>query len=118
MNHLIQMHHAMPGSGRVGPGPGRMGPGDFAPGDMMTRFYPGYGMLHLIIWLAILAAVVVLIVWIVRRTGQRYAAPMPPPTQRQPDAAMNEVRMRYARGEIDQGEFMRISQDLSGGPAS
>jgi uncharacterized membrane protein len=29
-----------------------------------------------------------------------------------PDAAVEFVRMRYARGEIDRDEFVRISTDL------
>ena len=33
-----------------------------------------------------------------------------------PDAAVESVRMRYARGEIDREEFVRVSTDL-GAPA-
>ena len=33
-----------------------------------------------------------------------------------PDAAVESVRMRYARGEIDRDEFVRVSTDLGAPP--
>jgi putative membrane protein len=40
------------------------------------------------------------------------AAPVAPP--RGPDPALEEVRLRYARGEIDRDEFVQRSRDLGG----
>jgi uncharacterized membrane protein len=33
-----------------------------------------------------------------------------------PDAAIESVRLRYARGEIDRDEFVRVSTDLGAPP--
>ena len=33
-----------------------------------------------------------------------------------PDAAVESVRMRYARGEIDRDEFIRVATDLGAPP--
>jgi uncharacterized membrane protein len=62
----------------------------------------------------VLALVIALVVWFVRRAkGPRdrlygLAAPL--------DDALDVVRMRYARGEIDRKEFLRIVGDLGAPP--
>ncbi|MDO8586678.1 MAG: SHOCT domain-containing protein [Armatimonadota bacterium] len=58
-------------------------------------------------WLLVVAGVIALIVWLVSRTRASGGG--------QTDAALDILRQRYARGEIDQGEYERMKQELSGG---
>lgn len=91
---------------------------------MAQRFFPGYPVhrvdwaftiTHLIFWALILAAVVWLVVWLVRSPHHgvlhdHHPAPRPV------DTALQEARMRYARGEMTREEFLQISTDLGGPP--
>jgi uncharacterized membrane protein len=62
-----------------------------------------------------------LVVWAFVRTSRQQptAAPLaqatspasPPP---RPDVAVEQARMRYAKGEIERDQFLRIVRDLSG----
>lgn len=94
--------------------------------------HPWWGFFGWLIPLAFIALLVGLAVFIVTRVGRHEhdhlhpsggmpfgpigpAAPPPPP--KPPfDPALEQVRMRYAKGEIDREEFLRLSRDL-GGPA-
>ena len=67
-----------------------------------------YGWVFMFI---VLALIVALVVWVVLRVlasraggAQLVAAPL--------DNALDLVRMRYARGEIDRKEFLRVTADL------
>jgi putative membrane protein len=57
-----------------------------------------------------------LAVWAIMRLTARGSVPGSPPTAGAPiarlDAALEEVRIRYARGEIDREEFVQRSRDL------
>lgn len=77
----------------------------------------------------ILAALVGLVVWAILRfsrdralaagaagRGGLVGIPASGPMLR-PDAAMDQVRMRYAKGEIAREDFLRLAQDL-GGPSA
>jgi len=82
---------------------------------------PGYGysawyqFLQLLVPLLVFGALIGLLVWAVMRlTRERPPAPPGRPMVPPPDAALAEVRMRYARGEIGRDEFVRVSQDLGG----
>jgi putative membrane protein len=71
----------------------------------------------------LLLALIGLAVWAIFRVtshGPAVFAAMPAgaPAAR-PDAALEEIRLRYARGEINREEFIQRSQDLGGlGPAT
>jgi putative membrane protein len=67
-------------------------------------------------------ALIGLVVWaVLRLSGRTYAPAMaaapagfvPAPRM---DPALEEVRLRYARGEMSREEFVQRSQDLGGGP--
>jgi uncharacterized membrane protein len=64
----------------------------------------------------LLALVVALIVWLVLRfvtpRGAGTGAAVAPPA----DDALDVVRLRYAKGEIDRREFLRITGDLGAPP--
>jgi putative membrane protein len=75
-----------------------------APVDHSNLFW-----IHDLFVLAFLIVVVVGIVLLVRHLARRprYAAMAPMPT-----AAVTELDMRYARGEVDRDEFLRRRADL------
>lgn len=75
--------------------------------------HPGFWLLCLVL-LALLFAVAVY--GLLRLSGRGPTGTTPagrPPTG---DAALESVRLRYARGEIDRDEFTRVSTDLGGPP--
>ncbi len=78
----------------------------------------GPGGIVLLLLLVLVAAV---LVWaIVRLTQERRMAGMPaaaPGAPHRPDAAIEQARLRYARGELDREAFLRIAADL-GAPAT
>jgi putative membrane protein len=70
----------------------------------------------------LLLALIGLAVWAVVRMTSRgprvLPATGPASGFTRPDGALEEVRLRYARGEISREEFLQRSQDLGGpGPA-
>jgi len=69
-----------------------------------------------ILFLALLAALIVaVVVWIVLQLGERRR---PAPTSGgRADAALETLRIRYARGELDRDTYLRMTYDL-GGPAA
>ncbi len=84
----------------------------------------GGGVVGLVIMLAVIALIVVGVVFLVRGLGGRhdYSQSGPPPGQQQapppgvyPQSALQVLEERYARGEIDREEFLQRKQDLLGG---
>jgi hypothetical protein len=72
----------------------------------------------LLAWLVpilLIALVALLVVWVVSRTTRRPVSPAPPAPPR--DGALEQARMRYARGEIDRDAFLQLASDLGGGIA-
>lgn len=58
-------------------------------------------------------------VWAVLRLSARGPVPVhpaaaAPPVPARPDGALEEVRLRYARGEMSREEFVQRSRDLGG----
>ena len=71
----------------------------------------GFG-LHSLIWILVIAAVIALIVWVIRaNSGSETAssAGKPRPT------ALEILDERYARGEIDREDYLARKADLEGG---
>src|SRR5690348_5730577 len=80
------------------------------------------GFLSLFALLPFIAIVIGLIIWS-RDSHRHHQHPLPPPagwgpSQAPPgsavDPALNEARMRYARGEISREDYLRIATDLTG----
>ena len=93
---------------------GHYGPG-FPPAEHIHRGWWGVG--HPFVALLMFLVVVGLIVWAVLYvTSHRSAPPAiasgPPPR----DPAVEELRIRYARGEMTSDEFAQRSRNLGGGP--
>lgn len=62
-----------------------------------------FGLMHVIWWALVIMGMVALIRWMVRRS----------PDQRNADPALDILRERYARGEIDKTEFEQRKRDLA-----
>jgi putative membrane protein len=89
------------------------------------RFDPGYvhhgfwlfGVIPFLMFLVLVGVAV----WAVLRLSSRPAGPAAfgpgaaPPMPRDP--ALEELRVRYARGELDREEFLQRSRDLGGSDA-
>ena len=75
---------------------------------------------HVLAWLfffLLLALVIVALAWLVLRLTGRLPEQRPVAAATGGDAALETVRMRYARGEIDHDEFARLTAGLGGGAA-
>lgn len=66
-------------------------------------------LLALLMQLAVLVLVVLGIVWLVRRLGPGDAG-----TSSAARSALDELEMRYARGEIDRSTYLQMQDDLKG----
>lgn len=79
------------------------------------------GVIWMVVMVAVLALIVVGIVLLVRGLsgrrdyGQAGYSQGPPSAGAGPRSALQILEERYARGEIDQDEFLRRRQDLLGG---
>jgi putative membrane protein len=79
------------------------------------------GVIWIVVMLAVLVLIVVGIVLLVRGLsgrrdyGQAGYPQGPPPGSPGPKTALQILEERYARGEIDQDEFLRRRHDLLGG---
>jgi uncharacterized membrane protein len=77
------------------------------------QVHHGHPFFWFLLFLLFLTLVAFAIYSLVRMTRES-AAPVATPRT---DAALESVRMRYARGEIDRDEFIRVSTDLGAPPA-
>ena len=95
-------------------------PKRFFPGGPIRQHAFGWEWLHFIFMLLVLAAIVMLAVWLIQSMRRppvphEHATGLP---RAQVDAALQEARMRYARGEMSRDEFVQISIDLGGSPGA
>jgi uncharacterized membrane protein len=77
---------------------------------------PWWAALQTLLPLLLLVALVGVVVWLIARTSRQsaVATPVAAFAGPRPDAALEHARMRYAQGEIDRDQYLRITQDLSG----
>jgi putative membrane protein len=93
---------------------GHYGPG-FPPAEHIHRGWWGVG--HPFVALLMFLIVIGLIVWAVLYVTSHRASPAAAPAGPPPrDPALEELRIRYARGEMAREEFVERSHDLGGGP--
>jgi putative membrane protein len=81
-------------------------------------------LLHVLVFAAVAGLVIFLIVRLTHdhrhhghpvawsHTTPAMSPPAPPPV----DPALNEARLRYARGELTRDDFLRVVTDLTGQP--
>jgi len=74
-------------------------------GDGYGWMGAGWGFMGLF-WLLIVFGIIALLVWL--GSGKRSGGGQEEP----PDSALDILRERYARGEIDREEFERMRRDL------
>ena len=78
--------------------------------NMMGGFFGGWSILGMILmfvfWALIITGIILLIVWIVRR------ASYPGRDLSRTDKAMEILKERYARGEINKEDFERMKKDI------
>jgi putative membrane protein len=79
---------------------------------------PWWGVAWHVLPILLLAILTGVVVWAVVRGGPRWAAsPAAPATAiPRPDPALEELRIRYARGEVDPDDYRRRVADLGGPP--
>ncbi len=82
----------------------------FDPGHHQHQGHPLFWLLILVLFVALAVLAIYSIIRLMRSGGQAATAPGGP------DAAVESVRMRYARGEIDRDEFIRVASDLGAPP--
>jgi putative membrane protein len=70
----------------------------------------GFGLVHLVVWIVILAAVVAGIAWLVRSVAGARA----PPAGGHHSAGLDVLEERYARGEINRDEYLQKKRDILG----
>jgi putative membrane protein len=83
----------------------------YGPGwGMMGSWGYGYGPIHMIVWIVIVAAVIALCAWMMRSVCMpgmhRHAVARSP--------GLDVLEQRYARGEINRDEYLQKKQDLVG----
>jgi putative membrane protein len=76
------------------------------------------GIFMIVLWVAVIAAVVMLVVWLSRQTpsgtAQTGTVSYPAPPAASGDTPLEILAKRYARGEIDKGEYEAVKKDLGG----
>ena len=81
----------------------------YGPGwGMMHGWGYGYGPGHMIVWIAVIAAVVLFCGWMMRSGGMRRHMPLPR------SAGLDVLEERYARGDINRDEYMQKKKDIEG----
>jgi putative membrane protein len=95
-------------------GGGMMGWGMMGPGHMWGWDGDGWGSWWgigmMLVWLLILVAVVLGVIWFIRQGASRGSG-----VETTHDRALDTLRERYARGEISHEEFEEKRRDLQSG---
>ncbi len=83
---------------------GMMGPGMM--GNWGYGMMGGYGFLSIFFWILVIAAIVLLVLWLVRKAPHWQQT-------RVEESAMDILKKRYARGEINREEFEEKKKIIS-----
>ena len=70
------------------------------------------GLAVLVLFLLLIGGGIALVLWFVGQQGSQKASLGPGQAPRREDEALEILRQRYARGEIDREEFERMREDL------
>lgn len=80
-------------------------------GMMGHGFGYGLGPIGMIIWIVILIAIIVAVVWLVRSlAGSGGHSQLPPGPRRSP--GLDILEERYAKGEINRDEYLEKKKDI------
>jgi putative membrane protein len=69
-------------------------------------------ILQMVLWIGLIAGVVLLIVWVIRRNGL-VSTPVSGYAIANPQTAKDILQARYARGEINREQYQQMLNDLS-----
>ncbi len=81
--------------------------------DGFGGWYWGMGLVHGLLWLVLLVVGIVLLVRLVSRESRATRDGRPSGGRDVSDTALDILRQRYARGEIEKAEFDAKKKDLS-----
>lgn len=86
----------------------QMGPSMMGPGMMNWGYGMGWGwsIIMMAFWIAVIVGIIFLIRWVVLSTDRRRET-------RGEDSALEILKQRYAKGEINKEEFTEKKKDLS-----
>ena len=84
-------------------GQGMMGPGMMNWGSGMGW---GWSIIMMAFWIAVIVGMIFLVRWVVLSTDRRHGA-------KSEDSALEILKQRYARGEIEKDEFEEKKKDIS-----
>jgi len=86
-------------------------------GGGMMAMMGGWMLLWVLVGLAVLVLAVLGSIWLVRRLapGQHEQVHRSPGRPDEAPSAQELLRRRYAAGEIDREEYLRMQRDLTGG---
>jgi putative membrane protein len=70
----------------------------------------GFGLIHMAVWVVILVAIIVGVVWLVRSMTAHGGHHLPP----RHSPGLDVLEERYARGEINREEYLQKKRDISG----
>ena len=68
----------------------------------------GYGWIYMLLGMLLIAGIVLLIVWLVRQSSAGSAG-----SSNREETAMDILKKRYAKGEIDKEEFEQMKRDIT-----
>lgn len=89
---------------------GMMGPwmgGPFGDPGQIGGFAPWWSVLIMLFWVLVIGGFGLLLVWLFRRSG-----PVEAGGGRPAGDALDILRQRYARGEIDRDEYFQMKREL------
>jgi uncharacterized membrane protein len=99
-------------------------PSDFGPGfhEGLERGFDGgpnwFGLIPLVMIAVLVGVVVWAVIKLTREGGHAALVGGPPAAPVRADAALEELRLRYARGEMTRVDYGERLQDLTGAPPS
>lgn len=67
----------------------------------------GMGLLSILFWVVVIAGVVLIVRWLTAREGRGLSSP--------PASALDILKMRYAKGEIDQTTYQSMKREIEAG---
>ena len=95
-----------------GPGMG----GDMDWGTVVHQSHPWWGVFGFVLPMLLLLALIGVVIWAVLRSSRQPMTTATVPFAPRPDGALEAVRLRYARGEIDRAAYLTAAADLGGPP--
>jgi uncharacterized membrane protein len=95
-----------------GPGMG----GDMDWGTVVHQSHPWWGVFGFWVPMLLLLVLIGVVIWAVLRSSRQPVVTGSVPFAPRPDGALEALRLRYARGEIDRTAFLTATADLGGPP--